>query len=134
MSSKKLTKKSLVNYVQEQVTNLYKLQILKEQREKINKDLKILTERSDSGSHRLRWMIEDASENISDNELDELEEKLPIDDFLDNEMYEYNGNFIITKSEDKFNNEVEHMCCGIVSRKVDLSNGEKLYFAFDYGH
>jgi hypothetical protein len=33
MSSKKLTKKSLVNYVQEQVENLYKLHVLKEQKE-----------------------------------------------------------------------------------------------------
>lgn len=134
MASNKMTKQSLANYIQEQVTNLYKLQTLNEQKEKISKDLKILKEGRDSDSHRLRWMIEDASENISDNELDELEEKLPIDDFFDNEMYEYNGNFIITKSEDKINDEVSHMCCGIVSRKVDLSNGEKLYFAFDYGH
>jgi hypothetical protein len=134
MASNKMTKQSLVNYIQEQVENLYKLQVLKEQRKEINKDLKILKEVSDSGNHRLRWMVRDSSENISDNELDELERSLPIDEFLDNEMYEYNGNFIITKSEDKINDEVSHMCCGIVSQKVDLSNGEKLYFAFDYGH
>ena len=134
MASKKMTKQSLANYIQEQVTNLYKLQTLKEQREKISKDLKILKEERDLGNHRLRWMVRDSSENISNNELDELERSLPIDEFLDNEMYEYNGNFIITKSEDKINDEVSHMCCGIVSQEVDLSNGEKLYFAFDYGH
>lgn len=44
MASNKITKKNLVDYIQEQVTNLYKLQILKEQREKINKDLEILEE------------------------------------------------------------------------------------------
>jgi hypothetical protein len=134
MASNKMTKKSLVDYIQEQVKNLHKIEVLKEQREEINKDLKILEEGSDSDTHRLRWMVRDSSENISDNELDELERSLPIDEFLDNDMYEYNGNFVITKSEDKINDEVDHMCCGIVSQKVDLSNGEKLYFAFDYGH
>jgi len=134
MASNKMTKQSLVNYIQEQVENLHKLYVLKEQRKKINKDLKILKEGSDSDIHRLRWMVRDSSENISDNELDELERNLPIDEFLDNDMYEYNGNFVITKSEDKINDEVSHMCCGIISQEVDLSNGEKLYFAFDYGH
>lgn len=44
MASNKVSKQNLVSYIQEQVTNLYKLQVLKEQREKINKDLKILEE------------------------------------------------------------------------------------------
>jgi hypothetical protein len=44
MASNKVSKQNLVSYIQEQVTNLYKLQVLKEQREKIDKDLKILEE------------------------------------------------------------------------------------------
>ena len=40
MASNKVSKQNLVSYIQEQVTNLYKLQVLKEQREKINKDLR----------------------------------------------------------------------------------------------
>ena len=44
MASNKVSKQNLVSYIQEQVTNLYKLQVLKEQREKVDKDLKILEE------------------------------------------------------------------------------------------
>ena len=44
MASNKMTKQSLVNYIQEQVTNLYKLQVLKEQRENIKNDINILEE------------------------------------------------------------------------------------------
>lgn len=44
MASNKVSKQNLVSYIQEQVTNLYKLQVLKEQRGKVDKDLKILEE------------------------------------------------------------------------------------------
>lgn len=44
MASNKMTKQSLVNYIQEQVTNLYKLQVLKEQRENIKNEINILEE------------------------------------------------------------------------------------------
>jgi cyanophycinase len=44
MASNKMTKKSLVNYIQEQVTNLYKLQTLKEQRESLKKEITLLEE------------------------------------------------------------------------------------------
>ena len=44
MASNKMTKKSLANYIQEQVTNLYKLQILKEQRESLKKEITLLKE------------------------------------------------------------------------------------------
>lgn len=44
MASNKMTKQSLANYIQEQVTNLYKLQTLKEQRESLKEEIKILEE------------------------------------------------------------------------------------------
>lgn len=61
MASNKLTKQNLVSYIQEQVTNLYKLQTLKEEKEKINKDLKILEE----GKRKKSEYSEKAKEFIS---------------------------------------------------------------------
>jgi len=84
--------------------------------------------------HKLRWMIRDLSENISDKELDELETKLPIEEYLDHDKYEYNGNFIISKNKNSRDKAVENMCCGITEKDVELSNKQFIYFAFDYGH
>lgn len=44
MNSNKITKENLVNYIQEQVKNLYKLQTLKEQRETLKKESALLEE------------------------------------------------------------------------------------------
>lgn len=44
MASNKISKESLVNYIQEQVENLHKLYVLKEQRENIQKEIKVLEE------------------------------------------------------------------------------------------
>ena len=44
MASNKMTKQSLANYIQEQVTNLYKLQTLNEQRESLKKEITLLKE------------------------------------------------------------------------------------------
>lgn len=84
--------------------------------------------------HRLRYMVNSESGEITDEELNELEEKLPMDQYLDNELYEYSGNFIITKSAFDRSNAKRDMCCGIISEDVPLKSGEVLYFAFDYGH
>ena len=85
-------------------------------------------------SYRLRSIIGKDSEEITDEELSELETKLPFGEYFDNEQYEFNGNFIITKNLVERELAVESMCCGIVVRDVELSNGETIYFAFDYGH
>ena len=85
-------------------------------------------------SSRLRHFIGNDSEEITDDELWELETKLPFNEYFDNEQYEFNGNFIITKNLVERECAVEHMCCGIVVRDVELSNGQTIYFAFDYGH
>lgn len=84
--------------------------------------------------HRLRWMVRDLSESITDEELDELETKLPIDEYLDHEQYEYNGNFILSKDVSTRDEAVTNMCCGIITKDVEMANNEWLYFAFDYGH
>ena len=44
------------------------------------------------------------------------------------------GNFIFTKNLVDREIAVESMCCGIDIRDIELSNGEIVYFAFDYGH
>lgn len=44
MASNKISKKSLVNYIQEQVENLHKLQVLREQKENIQKEIQLLEE------------------------------------------------------------------------------------------
>jgi hypothetical protein len=75
MSSNKMTKKSLVDYIQEQVTNLYKLQTLKEQREEIIKDLKILEE----GKKKKSEYSEKAKEVISAKLSKMADEKMPQD-------------------------------------------------------
>lgn len=82
----------------------------------------------------LRSMIGVNSPEITDSELEELMTKLPFDEYLDNDIYEYNGNFIITKDIVEREIAVESMCCGITVKDVELSNGETIYFAFDFGH
>jgi len=47
---------------------------------------------------------------------------------------EYSGNFIFTKNLIDREVAVESMCCGINTKDIELSNGETVYFAFDYGH
>ena len=84
--------------------------------------------------HRLRGMVRDLSENITDEELDYLETKLPMDEFLDSEEYQYSGNFIVTKDVIKRDAAVENMCCGIITKDVEMPINKWLYFAFDYGH
>jgi sulfur relay (sulfurtransferase) complex TusBCD TusD component (DsrE family) len=44
MSSNKISKESLVKYIQEQVENLHKLHVLKEQKENIQKEIRLLEE------------------------------------------------------------------------------------------
>lgn len=44
MASNKISKESLVKYIQEQVENLHKLQVLKEQKESIQKEIQLLEE------------------------------------------------------------------------------------------
>lgn len=84
--------------------------------------------------HRLRYMVSSDSPEITDAELDELETKLPFDKYMDNDEYEYSGNFIITKTWWDRDDAVYNMCCGIVTKDVELANGQTIYFAFDYGH
>jgi len=72
MASNKMTKQNLVNYIQEQVENLYKIEVLKEQREEINKDLKILEE----GKKKSEYS-EKAKEFISNKMSKMADEKMP---------------------------------------------------------
>lgn len=81
---------------------------------------------------KLRGMIGKDSPEISDLELEELMTTLPFDEYFDD--YEFSGNFIITKDIVEREFAVESMCCGIIVNDVKLSNGENIYFAFDYGH
>lgn len=81
--------------------------------------------------HRLRYMV-DQDSTISDTELDEIEGLLPMDEYFDE--YEYCGGFILSKSVATRDEAVSNMCCGIMTRDIKLSNGEEVYFAFDYGH
>lgn len=88
--------------------------------------------------HYIEWLrsiTKDSFEYpITDEELLELLITIPIHEYSDNEIYEYNGNFIITKDEDIYEEHCDDMCCGTVTRTVRLSNKQTLYFAFDYGH
>ena len=70
MASNKVSKQNLVSYIQEQVTNLYKLQVLKEQREKINKDLKILGEgkKKSEYSEKAKEFISNKMEKMADED------------------------------------------------------------------
>ena len=83
---------------------------------------------------RLRKYIPVDSPEITDDELDELSTLLDFDSYFDRDLYEYAGNFIITKDCADRDQAVCGMCCGIVQKDVLLSNGEVIYFAFDYGH
>lgn len=70
MASNKVSKQNLVSYIQEQVTNLYKLQVLKEQREKINKDLKILeeSEKKSKYSEKAKEFISNKMSKMADED------------------------------------------------------------------
>jgi hypothetical protein len=71
---------------------------------------------------------------ITDEQLDEVKTLIPFDKYYDEDKYQFSGNFILTKDEDLWHDSVRRMCCGIIDFPVDLSNGERIYFAFDYGH
>jgi hypothetical protein len=81
--------------------------------------------------HRLRRYSDD---NITDDELNEVEEKIDFDHFEDPDSYEFNGNFIFTKDCGVRAEAVDNMCCGIVEEDIEISNDVIIYFAFDYGH
>lgn len=81
--------------------------------------------------HRLRYMVHTDSAEISDAELNEFEKEINMDVYKE---YEYSGNFIITKNVEDRDDAMTRMCCGIIYHDVSLSNGDTLYFAFDYGH
>lgn len=83
-------------------------------------------------THRLRMYVDSESSTITNEELDEVESKINFDEYL--EDYEYSGNFIFTKNLVDREVAVENMCCGIITKDIELSNGETIYFAFDYGH
>lgn len=85
--------------------------------------------------HRLRKYIDTDSYYITDDELNEIEQKIPFDDYLNNNKeYEFSGNFIFTTSLVDREEALTHMCCGIHYDDILLSNGKIIYFAFDYGH
>lgn len=82
--------------------------------------------------HRLRPWVRIAEDEISDEELDEVERHITVDNFLS--FYEYAGNFILSSMVEERDEAVRHMCCGIITRDIQLDSGRWLYFAFDYGH
>ena len=63
----------------------------------------------------------------------EVEKLIPLDDF-NNDNYEFIGNFTINDNEEKFNVDVDKMCCGIFTAEYVLESGKKIFFGFDYGH
>ena len=70
---------------------------------------------------------------MTDAELIEVEKLIPLDDF-NNDNYEFIGNFTINDNEEKFNVNVDKMCCGIFTAEYVLESGKKIFFGFDYGH
>ena len=70
---------------------------------------------------------------MTDAELIEVEKLIPLDDF-NNDNYEFIGNFTINDNEEKFNVDVDKMCCGIFTAEYVLESGKKIFFGFDYGH
>jgi hypothetical protein len=91
-----------------------------------------LTNSGEIGKHRLSRMVDPQSPEITHDELDEVEPLIM--PYIDNENYEYSGNFIITKSRNDIDSATNEMCCGIVNQEFTLKNGTIIYFAFDYGH
>jgi hypothetical protein len=70
---------------------------------------------------------------MTDAEFIEVEKLIPLDDF-NNDNYEFIGNFTINDNEEKFNVDVDKMCCGIFTAEYVLQSGKKIFFGFDYGH
>ena len=84
-------------------------------------------------AHALRNIVH-KNTAISDNELDELESLDCFDNYWDNDLYEFHGNYILTDDPAVLDEAVYQMCCGIVTRSYVLSSGREIFFAFDYGH
>lgn len=82
--------------------------------------------------HRLRRFVDIESPEITDVELDEVLDKIEFDRIL--EEYDFASSFIFTKNLSNREVAVESMCCGIETKDIELSNGQTIYFAFDYGH
>lgn len=82
----------------------------------------------------LRLFVTSTSPEITDEELQEVEDKFKISQYFDNDEYEYNDSHIITKNLTERDDAVQHMCCGIGIEDFKLDSGEVIYFAFDYGH
>ncbi len=93
--------------------------------------------------NKLRCYVDSESPSITDEELNEAERIIisggrgdmyfkDFDEYSD--YFEYGGNFILTKNLVARELAVENMCCGIITKDLKLSNGETIYFAFDYGH
>ena len=82
----------------------------------------------------LRNRVSPTSPQITNKELQEVEDKINIRKYFDDRLYEFNSHHIITKSLEERNNALERMCCGIREEDIILDSGEIIYFAFDYGH
>lgn len=80
----------------------------------------------------LRGIIHKDSPSISDVEVDEILDLIDIIHYF--EEYDCSGNFILSKEITDRDEAITHMCCGIFSQDYELKSGEKVYFAFDYGH
>ena len=76
------------------------------------------------------WCISGDEELPTDNELQYL---LDHYDFDLDVAEEYSGNFILTKCIHIYEEQLDHLCCGILT-KTFMVNGEVIYYAMDYGH
>ena len=93
---------------------------------------KAMIEIDDENVKFLKRIIGDEC-TMTDAELIEVEKLIPLDDF-NNDNYEFIGNFTINDNEEKFNVDVDKMCCGIFTAEYVLQSGKKIFFGFDYGH
>lgn len=85
--------------------------------------------------HDLKTYFQQGNGNdMTNDEFVEFENLTSFYKYMDDELYEYNGNHIISKDSSVVYNRVRNMCCGIINESVQLSNGEYVYFAFDFGH
>jgi hypothetical protein len=79
------------------------------------------------------WQTADSPE-ITDEEFEELSKIVPVEKFTDWEEYEYSGNFILSKDIVEVEEARMSMCCGIMMFSYELSTGDTVHLAFDYGH
>jgi hypothetical protein len=72
--------------------------------------------------------------SVSDEELYEIINYVIENKYFDDDEFEFGSHYTITKDKVIADECYEELCCGTIYDTISLSNGDVIYFLFDYGH